>query len=288
VEGREPSFDLLGEDKPVRASLVAALLTVGLLGSCTGDAPEESEPTKTASGTSAVTADPTPPPDDACYRLTLVELTEPTNDGDPVPCGRKHTAQTIHVGQLRLKADGQPLAVDSKRAQRQISKACPARMASYVGGEGEDRRLSRFRVVWFSPTLEESDAGARWFRCDLVAFGVGERLHSQRGRVRHQVLNSDAGLNRYGLCGTSAPGDPGFERVLCQLRHTWRAIATIEIEGGPAYPGPAAVREAGDSVCSDLVREAEDFALTYTYGWEWPTRKQWRAGQKYGYCWAKT
>jgi hypothetical protein len=23
-----------------------------------------------------------------------------------------------------------------------------------------------------------------------------------------------------------------------------------------------------------------------TYGWEYPTPAQWRAGQRYGYCWA--
>ena len=24
----------------------------------------------------------------------------------------------------------------------------------------------------------------------------------------------------------------------------------------------------------------------FRYGWEWPTRAQWRDGQRYGFCWA--
>ena len=141
-------------------------------------------------------------------------------------------------------------------------------------------------MVWFSPTLEEADAGARWYRCDLVAFGKGEELARQEGSVPRGVL-SNGGLARFGLCGTAAPGSDGFERVLCSLPHTWRAIATIELAGGEDYPGEAAVRSGGDSECQDLVRELEDFALTFTYGWEWPTKAQWRAGQRHGFCWAQ-
>ena len=66
-----------------------------------------------------------------------------------------------------------------------------------------------------------------------------------------------------------------------------RAIATIQLSGGDDYPGEEAVRADGDSDCQDRVRELEGFALTFTYGWEWPTKEQWRTGQHYGYCWAE-
>ena len=29
-----------------------------------------------------------------------------------------------------------------------------------------------------------------------------------------------------------------------------------------------------------------DDPLSFRFGWEWPTREQWRAGQRHGYCWA--
>jgi hypothetical protein len=295
VECRQPQIGLLGEDGPVRrwtAALPAALLV--LLASATGcsgddEKPDEAATTPPTSGT--VTAPDRPevppaPPEKGCYRLTLDELTEPTNNAEPVRCATEHTSQTIHVGRLRLVYDGHAVAVDSQRVRRQVAEDCPRRLADYVGGSAEQRDLSRFGVVWFSPTLDEADAGARWYRCDLVAFGKGEELYRQKGAVPRGVLG-DGGLARFGLCGTAAPGSDGFERVLCSLPHTWRAIATIQLGGGDEYPGEDAVRDDGDSDCQDRVRELEDFALTFTYGWEWPTRAQWRAGQRYGFCWAQ-
>ena len=270
----------------MRALLLALLLAVATT-SCSGDpttpdAQHTSTPTPTASVKPEV---PPAPARSACYRLSLDELTQPTNSSEPVPCGRSHTAQTIFVGRLELVVDGHAVRVDSARVTKQLADTCPERLAKYIGGEQEDRDLSRFRVVWFSPTLEEADAGARWFRCDLVAFGTDDDLHQQKGRVPSGVLDGDGG-GRYGLCGTAAPGAKGFRRVRCGLTHSWRAIATIRLDGGAAYPGEADVRDQGDSDCSDLAREAQDFALTFTYGWEWPTRQQWRAGQRFGYCWA--
>ena len=44
-------------------------------------------------------------------------------------------------------------------------------------------------------------------------------------------------LATYGLCGTAAPGAPGFQRVICGQRHSWRAIDTIGLSGGARYPG---------------------------------------------------
>ena len=268
------------------ACLVLAIVVAAT--GCTADTRPDARRTPSGSPSSQTPSGapiPPAPARGACYRLTADELTQPTNDDQPVPCRRPHTAQTFFVGRLDLVVDGHAIAVDSRRVQRQVATACPRRFAAYVGGEPQQRDLSRLRVVWFSPTLEEADAGARWFRCDLVAFGKGDELHTSRGRVARQVLDDEPGRDRFGLCGTAAPGKPGHQRVLCSMSHSWRALTTIPLEGGRRYPGPVAVRGAGDSDCADLVREAEDFALTYTYGWEWPSRDQWRAGQHYGNCW---
>lgn len=294
MERREPSLGLLGEDRSVRRRAAvlstALLLLVTSTGCSAGDEdPDESEATPSTPAPIS-TPDrpdiPPAPPERGCYRLTLDELTQPTSNADPVRCSTGHTSQTIHVGRLRLVYDGHAVAVDSQRVRRQVAEDCPRRLADYVGGTAQQRDLSRFGVVWFSPTLEQADAGARWYRCDLVAFGRGEELFRQEGVVPRGVLD-DGGLARFGLCGTAAPGSDGFERVLCSLPHTWRAITTIQLAGGDDYPGEDAVRADGDSDCQDRVRELEDFALTFTYGWEWPTQAQWRAGQRYGFCWAQ-
>lgn len=287
-----------------RGAAAAALLLA--LTACSGgadpsSAPDAQDPTSTASGTGG-SAGPTPtasasagakvvlperPPGGACYRLTVAAAARPTHGGEPVPCSKKHTARTVHVGTLDAVVEGHALAVDSDRVQEQLARTCPARLRSFVGGSREQLRLSRLQVVWFSPTLEEFDAGANWFRCDLIAFGDGDRLLPlpRSGRLRG-VLDRPAGLATFGLCGTAQPGSPGFRRVACALDHTWVAIGTLTLPGRDRYPGVATVREAGEEPCSERARSRSDDALEVTYGWEWPTRAQWAAGQHYGYCWA--
>jgi Septum formation len=292
VEGGEPSLDLLGEDRPVNRSLAAGLATVTLLlAGCSGGddssgpaAQTTSTPTPT---TSAVVKPPAPPPTDGCYELSDNQLTRLDNDSSVVACKASHTTQTIHVGRLDLVVRGHALAVDSDAARKQLSTECPQRFETYVGGTAEQRDLSRLRVVWFAPSVAQGDLGAEWFRCDIVAFGRGDSLQPETAPIAQGVLDTDAGRERYGLCGTAAPGAADFERVLCSMDHTWRALATIPLSGD-RYPGTDAVKQAGDSDCQDKVRAAEGFTLKFTYGWEWPTQDQWDAGQHFGYCWQPT
>jgi hypothetical protein len=221
-----------------------------------------------------------------CYRLTLKQLTQPTNHSNPVSCRGQHDAQTIFVGKLRTVVDGHSVAVDSNLVQHQLETTCPRKLAQFVGGSLVDRHISRFNVVWFSPTLAQSDQGANWFRCDLVAFAKQDSLLGLPSTNRlHHVLNASSGLANYGLCGTAAPGDNNFRRVICARRHSWKAITTIHINGGRNYPGTNTVRTTGDDTCKTRVQQLGN-SLKFSFGWEWPTNAQWKRGQHYGYCWA--
>jgi hypothetical protein len=227
-----------------------------------------------------------PPPEQGCYRLGFEALTEPSNHSDPVPCSTKHDAQTIQVGGLDTTVDGHQVAVDSDRVLEQVSSTCPRRLARHLGGSVEDRRLSRFESIWFVPTLGQSDQGASWFRCDVVALAGQERLFPlPPPRLLRGILDGSDGA-RFGLCGTAAPGTEGFERVICARRHSWRAVSTIALQDARRYPGVRSVRAAGDEMCSDRVRARADDPLKFRYGWEWPTPEQWEGGQHFGYCWA--
>ncbi|MBA2463831.1 MAG: septum formation family protein [Nocardioidaceae bacterium] len=243
----------------------------------TGPSPSPSTKTEAA---------PDPPPDGACYRLSFAQATEPTNRSRPVPCGRRHDAQTIFVGRLDTRAAGRRVAFDSRHVQRQLARVCPRRLAARLGGTAQARELSRYEVVWFSPTVAETQLGARWFRCDAVALAAAETLAvlPPPNRLRG-ILETESGRSAYGLCGTAAPGAGDFERVICSRSHSWRALATIPMRGGRKYPGVRSVRRAGGMPCTDRAREHADDPLTFEYGWEWPTREQWRVGQRFGYCW---
>ena len=270
--------------------LAAAALAVLLLGGCTGsDEPDAAPPPSTPASTSPA-AKPTPAeqveraPDQACYRMAYDDAVAPTTSVRPSPCAQQHTATTFFVGGLDTTADGHLLAVDSARVQRQVAAECPRRFGPFIGGSVEQRRLSMLRTVWFTPTVEESDAGADWFRCDAIAVAADGELAPLTGALAG-VLDTEAGRERYGMCGTAEPGADGFERVICAREHSWRAIATVGFEVG-SYPGEERVRTAGDAPCEDAGRAVAADPLDFSWGYEWPTREQWDAGQTYGLCWA--
>lgn len=271
--------------------LAAAVLAVLLLGGCSGDddpgaAPEPSESPSSPAAT-PTPAKPAPRPEvRACYRLSYAEAVAPTVDVRPTPCTKPHTAMTFTVGTLDTTVDGHLLAVDSRRVQEQVATECPKRFASFVGGTLEQRRLSMLRPVWFTPSVEESDDGADWFRCDVIAVQTNGSLAPLRGRLAG-VLDSPDGRDRYAMCGTAEPGTPDFRRVICPLSGVpeWRAVRTVPFTS-QRYPGEARVRTAGEGPCQDAGRAVADDPLDFQWGYEWPTREQWASGQTYGICWA--
>lgn len=305
MEGRQPPLGVLGEDDAVSRRLrgsvdgavrarsltgllagpmLAALMLGGLLAGCTtdDDAPE-SGPTPTP--TVVPTATPVPaPPVGACYRLTYEQAVAPTTDVAPVGCGRRHTSTTYAVGRVDALVDGHLLAIDSERVQAQVARTCPRRLGAFLGGSVEDLRLSMLRPVWFTPSVEESDAGADWFRCDVIAL-AGDGVLAPLDRRMRGVLGREEGRDRFAMCGTTAPDDPAFERVPCAADHGWRAVAVVDLPAGE-YPGVAAVRQRGQQPCEDAGRDAADDPLDFEWGYEWPTAEQWAAGQTFGRCWA--
>lgn len=291
MEGRQPSVGVLGEDDGVtRVPRIAGLLLVAALAltGCSGDDEPSAKPTPSSTPTPAAppTAAPAPPRPRRleCRRIDFDAALAPTGDQKVVPCKTLHTAQTYAVGQLRTVVDGHLVAVDSDRVQQQVARVCPRKLAGFLGTTDDALRLTMLRAVWFTPSVEESDAGANWYRCDALAVAGDNRLAKVRGSLAG-ALKDDAGLSSYGMCGTAAPGAASFKRVLCREAHSWRAIEVVPLKGRD-YPGENRVRAAGQGPCEDAGREVAEDALDYEWGYEWPTADQWAAGQTYGRCWA--
>ena len=265
--------------RPALVALAAAV-ALGLAG-CSGD--DHPAPRASSSAPSATAQPPPAPPRNACYDLDFAEAVEPTNAAEPVACTGRHTARTILVGRIRPVVDGHLLAVDSDTVQEQIARRCRARLADHIGGDLETFRLSRLTTVWFSPSLAESERGSLWFRCDLVALAGHDRLAPLPRRTKG-LLATDGILDRFGTCGTAAPASSRFARVICSARHTWRARATIALPRHARYLGKAA-GSAADAACRDIDARLAADILRLRWSFEWPTREQWGAGQRYGLCW---
>ena len=249
--------------------------------------PTPSATTPSVSPTKPATRAPKPPPVPevgSCYRLSYDQAVAPTSRIPSVPCRDGHAAETFHVGRLERVVDGRLLAVDSRRLQDQVATTCPRLLPDHVGGTEEQRRLSMLRSVWFSPTLQQSDSGADWFRCDVVALARDSELLELTGSLSG-VLDTDEGRGRFGMCGTAEPGTEGFERVACVQSHSWRALRTVTLSG-PDYPGEGAAQRAGVEPCTAAGRVNAPDPLDFQWGYEWPNADQWESGQTYGICWA--
>ncbi len=274
---------------PVALGLLGALL----LGGCTSTSSPEPgaagtpTPAPTPQPVPSRSAEPPPPPaPDGCHDLSYEAALAPTTSSRAVPCTEDHTSETFHVGSLDRVVGGRLLAVDSRRLQEQATTECPDRLPDLVGGGVEQQRLSMLRAVWFTPTVRQSDAGAEWVRCDAIAVAGPERLLPLTGPLGG-VLDTGAGRDRYGMCGTAEPGTGGFQRVACAEPHTWRALRTVTLPG-PDYPGEDAAQDAGEDPCTAAARQQAADPLDFQWGYEWPTAEQWQSGQTYGLCWAPT
>lgn len=269
--------------RTTRSRAVAALACV-LLAAAGCSSEPAATPTPSTSPTPTVApTPPAPPPGHACYALDFAAAVKPTTTAPPVDCTAAHTAVTIRVGTIRPVVDGHLLAVDSDAVQQQVAGRCRQAFARVVGGDEETRRLSRLTTVWFSPSLADSDRGAVWFRCDVVALAGHEQLAPLPGSVRG-ILSADGALDRWGTCGTADPAAAHFQRVICSRPHRWRARASIDLPAGAKYLSKAAGATA-DSACHDVDSRLAGDSLKLRWSFEWPTRDEGAAGQRYGICW---
>ncbi|MDQ1103456.1 septum formation family protein [Nocardioides zeae] len=267
------------------ATAVVLALTTALAG-CSGGSDDDATATPSTSATPTATPTTAAPAErpaaGACYDLGFEEALAPTTTSEAVDCAADHTAQTYAVGQLATYADGHLLAVDDPAVQAGLGATCRSSLAEYVGGDTDALRLSVLRAVWFSPSIEASDAGEDWYRCDVIAV-VDDATLGTLPPTMEGALGGD-GLDSLGLCGTAAPGADGFRRIACGLEHTWRAIDVVDL--GSSYPGEDAAAAAGSAQCQSAAGELAADVLDYEWGYEWPTQEQWDAGQTYGLCWA--
>ena len=262
---------------------VVALVCGLALTSCSSGEPDAAPtPTPSASVSSAPPA-PTAPAVGSCHRLTLPQATAPVDAGAAVPCRGAHTSVTIRVGTLPTLADGHLLAADSRAVRDALDAACPSRPTSYLGGDRTAQRLSRLRAVWFRPSLTQADAGADWFRCDVVGLSSPGRLLPLPASLKGALSRPDA-LDRYGTCATADPSARRSRRVVCSAPHAWRAVETVDLPAAAGYLDRG-VAARGDAACKAVASRRAAGALRFSWSFEWPTRPRWRAGQRWGTCW---
>jgi len=223
----------------LRWSAALLVLAVATLTGCSSGDPQAAAPGPSPEPSVSASSAPPPPPAPKvgeCHALSVTEATDPVDPTPPVPCRGPHTSVTVKVGELQLVVDGHQLAVDSKTVRKQIADACPASPAAFVGGDQTTQRLSRFEVVWFSPSLEQADAGANWYRCDVVALrsegSPVQRLMLTFARMRALIAaqlakwsRARADKNRRTTAPSPRVQQPVKAARLPDVRRSWRRPA---------------------------------------------------------------
>jgi hypothetical protein len=261
----------------------AALAGLLLVAGCTsgGDGSPQQPTETTPSPSTAVQPTPSQPVPAVgeCRAYGLKAAVAPVSRVEPRSCRRQHTAETFFVGRLDLVRGGHRLAVDSPAVQAQPAQRCTEGLSRHLRATPRELRLTMAQALWFTPSVDDATAGADWFRCDVVVVAAPDRLLPLPRRTAGMPLE------RIAMCATAEPGTSGFTRVVCSRRHSWRAVATVDLPGAKV-PAPAVAADRMESACRDAARARASDPLDFEWSQESPTRQQWEAGRRWGICWA--
>ncbi|WP_148575704.1 septum formation family protein [Nocardioides caldifontis] len=258
----------------LRAAAVTGALVCVLLAGCTGTADGEDE---------ELSLDPPEP--GACRALEPEDVGASSDDSPTVPCTQAHTAETFLVAALEP-----PLADvgrDDPRLAQDAYRRCSRGFRKLTGADDSLALRTVLSWAWFRPSEEQWEAGARWYRCDVV--GGTEESASLVGlpRTAEGVLLGIP-ADRWMAC-VDDEEVVGAVPVPCSEPHGWRAATTIVVgkEGDP-YPGDRVVEVLSRDYCSDSVGAWLHYPLDYEYAYTWFGEAEWDAGNRRSVCWART
>jgi hypothetical protein len=251
---------------PLRA-LAGALLTAGVVGALL------TAPTASASAASAAAAGlaPAAPAVGSCHALTPREGAARSDSDAPVPCRRQHTSRTIAVPRAPERVD----MTDDAAVAEFGGAACSKAFKRSVTRSTRSLLLSSYALYYFAPTRAQVEQGARWIRCDVVLYGGG--TFAPLPPARRPQLGRPPFGNREARCYTQRPG--GYLITVCSRPHALRAKTAYPMSGR-AYPSDRQFRAVAERRCEPVAGP----------GWSIfpPSREQWRAGNRWVVCTAKT
>lgn len=276
---------------PSAARTVAAAGLLVLLAGCSGGGAAGTDGGEAGSGdggdgSTEQGVDTSAPEVGACRVLAPVDVEEPTNDTDPVPCSEPHTAETYAVGPLPKRFDD--AAFDDPGLSDFAYRRCSNKFPRFLGAEETRVIRSVLDWGWFRPDQEAWEAGARWYRCDVVGDQLSEDEYATLPRTAKGALSGLKPPDRLALCGNGETV-AGSEKVPCSEPHTWRAVTSIKL-GGPddPYPGDRVAEVNSRDYCSDSVGAYLNYPLDYEFGYTWFGEGEWEAGNRLSICWTRT
>jgi hypothetical protein len=237
------------------------------------------------SGGSDPSADSTAAPDvGVCRRLTPSDVAQASNASATVPCAEKHTAETFAVGALPGRFASS--SYDDPELAAYAYRTCSDEFISFTGADESLAMRTILSWAWFRPSRAAWDAGARWYRCDVI--GGGDQMPQYVDlptQTKGLLLGRPA--DQWMVCARGATVS-GAVKVPCSDEHDWRAVTTIVVgEPGDSYPGDRVVLSRTRDFCSKSVGAFLDYPVDYDFGYSWFHQAEWEAGNRRSVCWAR-
>lgn len=193
------------------------------------------------------------PSAEVCYNVETDDPTQVSTWPDSVDCTAQHTDETIYVGQFEGSAaerDSPPLAGGEERLA--AYSQCSTVAAEYLGG---DWRTGRLDLVLVVPIELHWDAGARWYRCDVVEYqDLTDFVIAARTSSVKDGLSTSSGLVL--TCASVAATGDTIDSILpaeCSSSHNAEFTGIYDHPEGE-YPSDSDVRsEANLAGCRSVI-----------------------------------
>jgi len=219
-----------------------------------------------------------------CRRLTPEDVKHPSNATATVACTEPHTAQTFAVGPLPPSLHD--VEYDDRRLGEIAYTTCSEAFEKFLGADESLVMRTILSWAWFRPSEKAWDAGARWYRCDVVGGGETSETYLDLPKTAKALLAPRP--DRWMICA-NGPTVADSDKVPCTEPHSWRAVTTIKLaEPDDPYPGDQVVEVRTQQYCSDSVGAWLSYPVNYDYGYTWFHEAEWAAGNRRSVCWAKT
>jgi hypothetical protein len=221
----------------------------------------------------------------ACRRLTPDDVAHPSNDTATVSCEQPHTAQTYAVGSLPEQF------ADSSYGDADVAayayQTCSSTFIRFTGADESLAMRTILSWAWFRPSQAAWDAGARWYRCDVIGGGDQTRTYVDLPSDTKGLLLGRP-KDEWMVCAQGATVS-GAVKVPCTAKHDWRAVTTIVLgTQKDDYPGDPLVQSRTRDFCSKSVGAWLDYPVDYDFGYSWFHEAEWAAGNRRSVCWART
>ncbi len=221
----------------------------------------------------------------ACRQLTLTDVSAPTNATRVVDCSAKHTAETFAVGDLPTGL--RDAAYDSPEVGAFAYDTCSSGLQTFLGADESTAMRTVLSWAWFRPSEKAWDAGARWYRCDVVGGGEQSASLVTLPETARGLLEGRPD-DRWVAC-VDGPSVADSVKIPCSQPHTWRAVTTIKLgEVDDPYPGDRLSEVRSRDFCKKSVQAYLNYPPTFNYGYTWFHEAEWAAGNRRSVCWAAT